>query len=244
MTTVAIMQPTFLPWLGYFAMMNEVDIFVLLDDVQFSPRSFQQKNRIKTAQGPLTLTVPCKGGKKLVRDVEIAAPLNYVRKKILKSISQSYAKAPYKFEFMPQLKLVFEQNHSKLSELNCSLIKEISSVLKIKTKVIISSDLDLGVMEKTDRLLSICEALNADQYLSAPGSFSYLKGSNPLETSPIKLRFFTFKHPEYPQLYGQFSAYLSAIDAIFNVGSSETNRLMKLGVQRSLDISEMSSISS
>ncbi len=244
MTTVAIMQPTFLPWLGYFALINEVDIFVLLDNVQFSRQSFQQRNRIKTAQGPLMLTVPCKRGKNLIQDVAISVPPTILCKKMIRSISQSYSKAPYEFEFTPRLKQVFEQNHTKLGELNCSLIKEIAKFLKIESKVIISSDLKLGVMDKTRQPLRICEALNADQYLSAPGSFSYLKESNPFETSSIKLRFFSFKHPEYPQLHGEFQAYLSAIDAIFNVGSSETHKLMKLGVHRSLDISEMSSSSS
>lgn len=243
MTTVAIMQPTFLPWLGYFALMNEVDIFVLLDDVQFSRQSFQQRNRIKTAQGPLVLTVPCRGRKNLIRDVEIAVPPKFLCKKMIASISQSYSKAPYEFEFMPALKHVFEQNHAKLCELNCSLIKEIANFLKIKAKIIIASDLNLRVMERTCRTLRICEVLNADQYLSVPGSFSYLKNSDPFETSSIKLRFFSFKHPEYPQLHGTFEAYLSVIDAIFNVGSSETHKLMKLGVHRSLNISEMSSSS-
>ena len=243
MTTVAIMQPTFLPWLGYFAMINEVDIFVLLDDVQFSRQSFQQRNRIKTAQGPLTISIPCKRGKSLIQNVEVVPPPQIIYKKLANTIAQSYAKAPYLFELMPILRRVLDRNHTKLCDLNCELIKEITILLNINTKLIMASDLKIEAVDKTVRPEKICNNLNADLYLSAQGSYSYLKNSNPFETSSIELRFFSFEHPVYPQLYGKFESYLSVIDAIFNVGSSETLKLMCSGVRPSLDITEMSSSS-
>ncbi len=242
MTVVAIMQPTFLPWLGYFALMDQVDHFVLLDDVQFSYRSFQRRNRIKTAHGPLTLTVPCKNGKYPIRDVEIAVPPQKLQKKIMRSISQSYAKAPHKTKIISVLERVFEQDHKKLCHINSTLIQEIAILLEIDTNLYFASKLDIAKMDKSIRLVKICEKFHADQYLSAPGSFAYLKDFNPFESSPIELRFFSFSHPVYSQLHGTFEPHLSVIDAMINVGLEKTKELISSGVGPSLDFKEMQNL--
>ena len=105
--SLAIMQPTFLPWLGYFALIQNVDVFVLLDDVQFSSHSFHNRNKIKTSQGTQILTVPCRRGKRPICDVEVVNPAIYG--KLLRSITQSYAKAPFRDDVNRILDPIFSE---------------------------------------------------------------------------------------------------------------------------------------
>ena len=241
MTKLAIMQPTFLPWLGYFAMIDDVDVFVFLDDVQFSKQSWQNRNRIKSAQGTLTLTVPCERKRAPICSVQIDNP-NFYRK-LMRSIEHSYAGAPFKKIVFAVLEKVFSQNHTTLGNLNSTLINEISKLLEIQTHRISASELGVPSVDKNLRLLRICEKTGANTYLSPPGSLDYLHQHNPFESSRTNLRFFSFTHPEYPQLHGTFKPYLSIIDAIANVGTGDTLQLMRSGVMQSLDYQEMTALS-
>ena len=241
MTKLAIMQPTFLPWLGYFAMIDHVDTFVFLDDVQYSNRSWQCRNRVKSAHGMLTLTVPCKQEKTPICSVKIDNPLFY--RKLMRSIEQSYSKAPFRLGVVAVLEKIFAQKHTNLGSLNRALINEVSKFLGIETYCICSSNLGVPASSKSMRLLQICDTIGADTYLSAPGSFDYLRQQNPFESSRTNLRFFSFIHPVYPQLHGTFQPYLSIIDAIANVGTGDTLQLMRSGVMPSLDYQEMTVLS-
>lgn len=238
MTNIAIMQPTFLPWLGYFAMIDHVDTFVFLDDVQYIKRSWQCRNQIKSAQGILTLTVPCKQEKTPICNIKIDNPFFY--RKLVRSIEQSYSKAPFRMGIVAVLGKIFAQKHTNLGSLNRALINEISKFLGIETYCISSSKLGVQASSKSMRLLQICDTIGADTYLSAPGSFDYLRQENQFESSQINLRFFSFMHPVYPQLHGTFEPYLSIIDAIANIGTVETLRLMRSSVMPSLNFHEMS----
>ena len=238
MTKLAIMQPTFLPWLGYFAMIDDVDIFVFLDDVQFSKQSWQNRSRMKSAQGTLTLTVPCKRKRAPICSVQIDNPNVY--RKLMRSIELSYSKAPFRMGIVAVLEKIFAQKHINLGSLNRALISEISKFLGIETYCISSSKLGVQASSKSMRLLQICDTIGADTYLSAPGSFDYLRQENPFESSQINLRFFSFMHPVYPQLHGTFEPYLSIIDAIANIGTVETLRLMRSSVMPSLNFHQMS----
>ena len=226
--TLTTMQPTFLPWLGYFALMQSVDIFVLLDDVQFCNRSFHHRNRIKTSNGPLVLTVPCRKGRRPICEVEVADPEIYG--KLMRSVTQSYAKAPFKNEVNRILDPVFSEKHRMLADLNCALIYEIAESLRLNTPMLKSSELDVPKVEKHLRLLNFCEHLNATEYLSVPGSMDYLRENSPFSSSRISLKFFSFEHPVYPQLHGEFEPYLSIIDAIANIGINNTKKLLQASV--------------
>ena len=241
MTNVAIMQPTFLPWLGYFAMIDHVDTFVFLDDVQYIKRSWQCRNRIKSMHGILTLTVPCKQEKAPICNIKIDNPFFY--RKLVRSIEQSYSKAPFRVGVFSVLEKIFAQNHTNLGSLNRALIDEISNFLGIETYCISSSKLGVQASSKSMRLLQICNTIGADTYLSAPGSFDYLRQQNPFESSRTNLRFFSFMHPVYPQLHGKFEPYLSIIDAIANIGTVETLRLIRSSVMPSLNYQEMTTLS-
>ena len=234
--TVTTMQPTFLPWLGYFALIQSVDVFVLLDDVQYCNRSFHSRNKIKTSHGPLTLTVPCKRGRRPICDVEVVSPAIY--SKLMRSITLSYTKAPYRDEMVQILDPVFSKRHRMLADLNCALISEITASLKLDTPLLKSSELNVPKTDKQLRLLQFCEKLDANEYLSVPGSMSYLKENNPFPSSNINLKFFSFEHPVYPQLHGAFEPYLSIIDAIANIGLEGTNKLLQASVGPKLEFNQ------
>ena len=241
MTKVAIMQPTFLPWLGYFAMIDDVDVFVFLDDVQFSKQSWQNRNRIKSAQGKLILTVSCKRKKAPICSTQIDNPKFYRR--LMRSIEHSYASTPFKKIVITVLEKVFSQNHTTLGILNSTLVNEISKLLEIQTHCFSASELGVPVVERNLRLLRICEITGANTYLSTPRSLDYWHQHNPFESSRTNLRFFSLKHPEYPQLYGSFEPKLSIIDAIANVGTEDTLQLLHSGIMPSLDYQEMTALS-
>lgn len=234
--TLAVMQPTFLPWLGYFALIQSVDAFVLLDDVQFCNRSFHSRNRIKTSQGPLILTIPCRKGRRPICEVEVADPEIY--SKLMRSVTQSYAKAPFWDDVNRMLDPVFSEKHRMLADLNCALIYEIAKSLGLNTPMLKSSELDVPKIEKHLRLLKFCENLNATEYLSVPGSMSYLKENNPFSSSRISLKFFSFEHPVYPQLHGEFEPFLSIIDAIANIGLKKTKKLLQASVGPKMEFNQ------
>ena len=234
--SLAIMQPTFLPWLGYFALIQNVDVFVLLDDVQFSSQSFHNRNKIKTSQGTQILTVPCRRGKRPICEVEVVNPAIYG--KLMRSITQTYAKAPFRDDVNRILDPVFSERHPLLADLNCALIHEIAKSLRLNTQFLRSSELDIPKIDKRLRLLQFCEKLKATEYLSVLGAMSYLKENNPFVSSNVSLKFFSFDHPVYPQPHGAFEPHLSIIDAIANIGLGETNKLLQTGVGPKLDFDQ------
>ena len=234
--TLAIMQPTFLPWLGYFALIQSVDVFVLLDDVQFSSHSFHNRNKIKTSQGPSILTVPCRRGKRPICEVEVVNPAVY--DKLKRSITQSYAKAPFRDEVIRILDLVFVEKHRMLADLNCTLIHAIAASLELSTPLHRASALDIPIEDKHLRLLQFCKKFNATEYLSVLGALSYLMKNNPFDSSNVSLKFFSFEHPVYPQLHDAFEPYLSTIDAIANIGPERTSKLLQTSVGPKMDFNQ------
>jgi len=229
MKTIAIMQPTYLPWLGYFDLINRSDVFVFLDSVQFDKRSWQQRNRIKTPNGELMLTVPVltKGrSDQKICDVMIDISQKF-EKKHFNSICSNYKKSRY-FEFLVvELEEIFNSEINKLADLNIRLIEWLSSKLGINTKFVYSSQLDTDG-SKTELLVNICKIINADHYISPAGSKEYIDQNNLFIKSGIKLSYQNYKHPTYSQLYGDFIPYMSVIDLLFNEGKKSLE-LIKSG---------------
>jgi len=224
MTKVAIMQPTYLPWCGYFALIDTVDVFVLLDTVQFTRRSWQQRNRIKTANGPSWLTVPViSKGKRDQRicDVQVDTTRDFPANHI-KSLTHNYSNTAYFAEYGPSLLEILGRGHAQLAALTIDLIRLLSSMFELKTPILLASDIE-HTGAKAELLASICTRVGGDTYISPPGSKVYLDESNALERQSIDLRYFQYDHPVYEQLYGDFIPYLSAIDLLFNAGPASQN---------------------
>ena len=219
MTRVAIMQPAYLPWLGYFSLMDCVDHFVFLDSVQFNKRSWQQRNRIKTPTGLLWLTVPVqKKGKsdQCICDALIDKERSF-EKNHMATISQAYAKAPYFKVHRDALFGTFEPPHDRLADLTINICLALAGTLEIKPLFVRSSELDC-TGSKDELLANICEILNADTYISPIGSFDYLHASPAFAARGIKILYNDYRHPEYSQINGSFEPFMPAIDLIFNEG--------------------------
>lgn len=230
MTSTAIMQPTYLPWIGYFALMDQVDEFILLDSVQFAKRSWQQRNRINTAQGPLWLTVPV--ATKGLRDQLIADaliqyggdfPRNHIR-----AIEMSYLKCPYFDTYGDSLISILETRPERLCELSVRLIEWIRDALAITTPLIRASTMD-NKGAQADLLAHLCAQSRTTTYVSPPGSRDYLEASSAFNERNIKVEYFDYSHPEYNQGKNPFETYLSAIDLLFNEGPASMS-IIKSGL--------------
>jgi hypothetical protein len=217
---VAIHQPIFLPWPGFFHKAVHADRLVLLDDVQFprGGRHWLARNRLKSEQGELWLTVPVlkKGrGFQSIREVEIHNKRGW-RRKHLGSIQQNYVHAPYFADHFPALESIYRKHHKLLVSLNQELIAFLLDGLGIKTRLLLQSE--LGITGKdTDLLVGICEHLGADRLLALPGTEKYLD-EGALGAHGIRIARASFRPPLYPQLWGDFLCNLSALDLLLNCG--------------------------
>jgi WbqC-like protein family len=221
LTTVAIHQPNYIPWPGYFHKLAACDVFVYLDAVQY-PRgqSFAPRNRIKTPNGVTFLTIPVsvpKGteGKASYLEVEFAD--EKWRKKHLATVQQSYSRAPHFDEVYPLYERGVEDGESFV-DLNIGLIEALASYLGIETRRVRLSELLPSFGRKTELIVDVCRALEADAYLSGSGGGRDYNDEALLQEHGIDLRYDEFEQPEYPQLWGDFEPNLSVLDLLLNCG--------------------------
>jgi hypothetical protein len=212
----AIHQPQYLPWPGYFSKLDAADVFVLYDNTQYKHDEWQNRNRIKTANGVQWLTVPVHHRQgEPIRHVRIDNTRPW-RRKHAHAFATNYARAPFYADYAEALAEVYERDWTHLAELNIELVGRLCGWLGIATRTVRSSELD-DTGRATDALVSICRALGADVYLSGPGGRGYLE---PEKFGPagIELRFHDYEPPEYAQPFGAFLPGLSAVDVLLNCG--------------------------
>lgn len=226
----AIHQPNFLPWIGYFYKMHKCDIFILLDDVQYNRRSITSRVKIKSQQGPVWLTVPVKKKGRyhqLISEVELE-PGNHWKNKVLGTLQTCYGKAPFFKSYFPQLSAVIEQNYLLLADLNIALIKWLAHIFHIDTPLKKSSELADITGQSTERLIRICQSIQAGSYLSGFGGQNYQE-QELFQAAGIDLVIYDFAHPEHEQMWGDFTAGLSALDLLFNMGSKSGDIIKSAG---------------
>lgn len=226
---VAIMQPTFMPWLGYFDMMNSVDLFMFLDNVQFEKKSWQNRNRIKGSQGELMLTVPVRSAGRftqLISETEIAFESNFARKH-LNSISFSYSRAPKFDEVFPQVREVYRQDLTLLADFNLRIIEVLREMLGVSTPLLRTSELS-AEGRSTELTVRQLREVGASEFLAAPGSRSYVEMERGFEKYGIRVLFHEYKHPSYPQLGSSFTSHLSALDLVLHTGR-DSARVLREG---------------
>ena len=221
MTTVAVHQPNYLPWPGYFHKLAGCDVFVYLDAVQY-PRgqSFAPRNRIKTPNGTVFLTVPVsvpKGRKGKATYLEVELADDRWRKKHLASVEQSYRRAPHFEEIFPLYEREVEAGQTFV-DLNIGLIDAFAAYLGIETRRVRLSELLDSFGQKTQLIVDVCEALGGTTYLSGTGGGRDYNDEALLREHGIELRYDEFQPPEYPQLWGDFEPGLSILDLLFNCG--------------------------
>ena len=213
----SIMQPTYLPWIGYFNLIKSADVFVFYDSVQFSKQSWQQRNRIRNKKGDilLTLSINSSGDNGEIREKTIFQPDRTLKKHLL-SIKQNYSKSLNYDLYIEKIEEIYLKKTDSLLDLNTELIRLGCSIFQIQTPLLFSSELSVSV-GKNEALISICKELKANKYLSPLGSKDYLKKELFIENN-IQLFFQQYTHPHYNQLsYKSFISHLSFIDFLFNV---------------------------
>jgi hypothetical protein len=218
-----ILQPTYLPWLGYFEIIDSVDVFVVFDHVQFERKSWQQRNRIKTRNGVVTLTLPIKrkGRNTRICDAEISHNPGNPLEKHWKTITLAYKKTPFFNKYESTFQNLYSEKYDILSDLNFAIIETISKILGLDKKIIFSSRLNLDDenMGKTEKIVNLCKKVGITSLYDGKSAADFLNTSV-FDKEGISVTFQSYKHPIYRQSWGHFVAYLSVIDLLFNEGDS------------------------
>ncbi|MBD2327192.1 WbqC family protein [Alkalinema sp. FACHB-956] len=224
------MQPTYLPWAGYFNLMTQADIFIILDDVQFERRSWQSRNRILLNGQECWLTVPVHSqyGVESISTIQLDNGQKW-RKKHIQTISQAYSKAPYADCLIGLTEILLNESFKLLVDLNVQIITWIANQLNLNPKIIRASE--VGVSGKrSQHLYNLCEACQCDEYLSPIGSQEYLIADRVFEASSTRLIFQDYNPQPYPQLKtAHFISHLSIVDVIANLGWERASEYVLTG---------------
>ena len=219
MKKVAILQSNYIPWKGYFDMIAAVDEFILYDDMQYTRRDWRNRNKIKTPQGLIWLTVPVQVKGKYFQTIgETEIDGTAWAKNHWQTLQQHYRRASYFSEIAVWLEpLYLDRVWTKLSALNRAFIESICRYLKIDT--VLSNSWDYTLIEgKTARLADICRQAGGTEYISGPAARTYID-AQVFTAQNIKLTWFDYDgYPEYPQLWGEFCHQVSVLDLLFNCG--------------------------
>lgn len=213
----------FFPWMGIFEQIKLSDVFVHYDDVQYPQgRSFTSRVQIKTNAGVNWLTAPVSRAEsgRLINQTVLVSSIDW-RKNHLQTLKHSYSRAPFFNEMFDLLKDIYSLPTNNLSDLNCNAIEKISSYLNIKTKFFRSSDLGLK-NASSEKLLDICLYYGATDYITGLGAINYLDYSI-FENNHIKVNYMKYEKRIYPQLHGEFTPFVSILDAIANLGKSASD---------------------
>ena len=221
----SIMQPSYLPWAGFFNLISRSDIFVFLDDAQFQKNSWHNRNRILLNGSPHWISVPVKQGKlaNKINETNIVETQPW-RKKHSRQLQQTYNKHPFAKDIFGLSVILEEEPESSLAELNIHLITHLLKILKISTPVVFSSQMGI-TGERTTRLIDLLEELNADTYLSPIGAMEYLEKDNFSTRTTINLEYQKFEPAVYSQFKNDgFVSHLSIVDVIANLGLESSSK--------------------
>ena len=219
MKTLVVLQPGYLPWLGYFDLLSKADVFVHYDDVQFDKHGWRNRNRVKGSKGAIWLTVPVlhhgRGGQSIL-DVEIDDRRDW-RRKHLSTICQLYAHAPFVDDILPRLREIIEQPWRRLVDLNLALIDWLAAQIGIATPCYRASKVDIGG-NRIERLVNLCKNFGASRYISGNAARDYLEVAQ-FAAAGIEVVWHDYAHPTYAQQHGEFVPYLSVLDLVLNAGA-------------------------
>lgn len=227
MKKVAIIQPNYIPWKGYFDMINYVDEFIILDDVQYTKNDWRNRNKIQTDQGEQWLTIPIKQTKlnQLINESKVS--YRNWNEKHWKTLVQNYGKAEG-FQLFEEyfFKLYTQQKSLFLLDIDLKFTQAINQLLNINTKITLSSDLKT-TGSKTDKLVDLCSIIGASTYVSSPKAKAYLNET--LFTNVgMNVEWYEYKTDySYPSIHQNQTPYISILDLIFNVGKNSPNFILK-----------------
>jgi hypothetical protein len=215
---VAILQPGYLPWLGFFDQADSVDLFVLYDNVQYTKQDWRNRNRIKTQSGVDWLTVPVQkfASEARINEVRIAQDGKWA-KKHLNLIQNAYRKAPHFEGVWGELEKLLMSPRDLLQDLDHALASWMASKMGIRCEWKWAHEIPTTSEEKSEKLLQICKSVGANEFIDGAAAESFLKVES-FHEAGITIQFQEYQHPVYPQLWGEFQPYLSALDLMFNCG--------------------------
>lgn len=214
-----ILQPSYIPWRGYFHQIQKADVFVFYDDVQYDKNGWRNRNRVKTAQHPIWLTVP-------IRNLGLGTPINQVpidwsqhwADKHLNSLRQCYSRAPYFKQYESLVLSFYERRDALLADFTIETTIALSQALGIaKTRFVRSSSIPAAGV-KTDRVLSILKHLGATHYISGPSARGYIESEKFADAS-IGLEYIDYRYAPYDQLHPPFEPQVSVLDLLFCTGA-------------------------
>lgn len=225
---VVILQPSYIPWRGYFDQIRRADLFIFYDDVQYDKHGWRNRNQIKTAQGKQWLTIPVHS-----RGVTVGTPIKDVRvdwsrpwaKNHLKALTFAYRKAPYFQEYLPLVESFYSRRDDYLADLTIETSILLSRALGIaSTRFLRSSQLSGIEGARTDRLIQILRHVGATHYISGPSARGYVEPEK-FEQAGITLEYMEYNYPEYPQLYPPFDPFVTILDLLFMTGKDASHYL-------------------
>ena len=225
-------QPVYLPWLGLFHKIALADKFVFFNEVQYLPKDWMNRNRIKTASGEILLTVPVlrKGHReKKTSEIEINNEANW-QQKHLKTITMNYKKAPYYSTYIHFFEEVYTKQWQYLADLNEHMLRWFLKEFGINTEFLKASDFDFQGT-KSELVLNMCKKINANVYIFGALGRNYAQVDE-FKKYGINTVFQDYNHPTYKQLYGNFVSHLSVIDLLFNCGSDSYKIIMSNNISK------------
>jgi hypothetical protein len=225
---VVILQPSYIPWRGYFAQIRRADLFIFYDDVQYDKHGWRNRNQIKTAQGKQWLTIPVHS-----KGVTEGIPIKDVRidwskpwgKAHLKALTFAYNKTPHFQEYLPLLESFYSRRDECLADFTIETTIALSRELGIaSTRFLRSSGLPGIHGVKTDRLIQILKHVGARHYISGPSARDYIEKEK-FDEAGITLEYMEYNYPDYPQLYPPFDPYVTILDLLFMEGKDALNHM-------------------
>jgi hypothetical protein len=221
-----ILQPSYIPWRGYFDQIRRADLFIFYDDVQYDKRGWRNRNQIKTPHGKQWLTIPVRSHGAQTENIPInqiqIAWENQWNFDHLKSIQHAYAKAPYLKMYLPLLEKFYNRKDNLLADFIVDFTIAIAQGIGIEqTRFLRSSTLGIAG-QKTDRLIAILKKVGAEQYISGPSARDYIEPEK-FSAAKITLEYMQYNYPEYPQLYPPYDPFVSILDLMFMNGAESIN---------------------
>lgn len=214
--TIAIHQPNYIPWLGYFFKIHQADCFVFLDDAQYSTSGMHNYHYLKTRTGPQRIKIPVQqslGDK--INEVRLKNDLDW-EKKHLQLLKDNYQQADHFEEVYADFEALLREDYKHLSELNVSIIKFLCEKLGIQSEFLNSSELDIHSVRE-ERIIDICMALEGEIYYSGTGARAYQNEENFLRKG-ILVKYSEYKVFEYRQQFSDFQANVTVLDFLMNHG--------------------------
>ena len=226
---VVILQPSYIPWRGYFDQISRADLFIFYDDVQYDKHGWRNRNQIKTLQGKQWLTIPVHSSGARdgipIKDIKIDWSRDWP-KSHWKSLSMMYAKAPHFRRYIPLLEPFYQRKDVFVADFTVALTMALAAEMGLKARFMRSSSLEGIDGQKTDRLIQILKRVGCTHYISGPSASDYIE-QDKFDAAGITLEYIQYDYPEYPQLYPPYDPQVSILDLLFMTGPEASTYFVK-----------------